>query len=195
MKLKPSKNIKDPSKIKLKEEKPQAKINFNISFFVKIVFLVILLVIIGMILYYFLYKVIMKKKHSESIIKIPPYPKFLAHLEKISFNKKDDRNIIEKKLSELTEILKELIYEDFTFNAISETTTELLMSLREIDFDSNIADALKKNFDEIDMIKFAKAPVEFSNLNAYIQIIKKLGNKIHNYKLLMISKEEKDENI
>ncbi|MCK4799207.1 MAG: hypothetical protein KAT05_17675 [Spirochaetes bacterium] len=184
------KNIKDPSKIELRKEKEQVKIAFHFSTYIKIILFIIGFILLAMIIYYFLYKKIMKKRKEDEIKKLPPYQRFLADLEIILFDVKDDRKIVEKKLSELTEILKELIYGELFFNAPSETTKELIISLKQTEFDPNIIAILNDLFNEIDMIKFAKAPVNYDRLKYYVDTIRKLGNKIHNYKMSILKEEE-----
>lgn len=176
-------NIKDPSSIEIKKEKEQANFPFYFSFYLKIILAIILIIISALIIYNFLYKYIMKFKNNAENKKIPPYQMFLIKLEKLEFNKNDDRKTFEIKLSELTEILKELIYKEFSLNAPSETTNELIISLKKINFDQDIILLLNNILNEIDMIKFAKAPIKFDRLSFYIKSIKDIGYKIHNYKL------------
>jgi hypothetical protein len=176
------KNIKDTTSIKLKKEKDQAHFPFYFSFYFKIFLIIIVILIIALVLYYFIYNYIMKKNQKEKYDNIPPYQMFLVKLEKILFTKNDDRKVIEKKLSELTEIFKELIHNELSSNAPSETTKELMISLRKINLDSNITKEINQLLNEIDMVKFAKAPVEYNRLLLYLKSIKNFGNEIHNYK-------------
>jgi cbb3-type cytochrome oxidase subunit 3 len=182
-KLDAIKNIKDPTSIELKKEKEQAKFPFYFSFYFKIILLIFLILIIALVIYYYLYKYIMNKKQNKNSENIPPYQMFLAKLEMILFKKNDDRKSIEKKLSELTEIFKELIYKELSLYATSETTKELIISLRKTNLDLEITKAINILLDEIDMIKFAKAPTDINKLLFYVKSIKKFGGEIHNYKL------------
>ncbi len=176
-------NIKDPSSIEIKKEKDQASFPFYFSFYLKIITAIFLILIAALIIYHFLYKYIMKIRNNDKLKNIPPYQMFLVKLEKLSFKRNDDRKTIELKLSKLTEIFKELIYKEFSLNAPSETTNELIISLKKITFDQNLVLLLNNLLKEIDMIKFAKAPIEFDRLSFYIRSIKEIGNKIHSYKL------------
>ncbi len=174
-------NIDDPSKIELKKEKEQEKFNFKFGFILKIVLLIIALIFIGLVLYYFLHKYIMKlkPKDKEFVKKLPPYEKFLYDIERVNFQVNDQRIVVEEKLSILTEALKELITTEFNMNAIAETTKELIINLREINFDTEITNSINRLFSEMDMIKFAKAPYDYDKLLYYYNNIKELGAKIN----------------
>lgn len=189
------KNIKDTSMIELKKEKPQAKISFILTPFVKIILFILIIAFIAMILYYFVYKKIMKKRIDEKEKKIPPFEKFMMELARVLFEVNDDRDIIEKKLSLLTEILKELIYNEFSFNAPAETTKELILSLKQSDFDQDLVGSLDNNLTQIDLIKFAKAPADFNKLKEYVDIVKQLGIDLHEYKKYLITEKENNENL
>jgi len=177
------KNIKDPSKIELKKEKKQAKIPYKFSFHIKIIILIIFLIFFGSLLYYILYKIIKKKLFKDKNISIPPFDDFLREISIIDFLNTDDRKTIENKLSYLTEILKKLIYKEFSFNAVSETTTELIFSLRNINFKEDIITDIQNTLMEIDLIKFAKGNFDIKKLKFFIKSVKELGINIHNYKL------------
>jgi len=185
------KKIKDPSKIELKKEKLQEKMPFIFSGYIKIILIVLLIILIGLILYYIVYKMIFKNREGKiEQNKLSPYENFLAKLEIINFDKNDDRKTIELKLSELTEIVKELIFLEFALNAPSETTKELIYSLRNINFENNLILSIKSLLEEIDMIKFAKASYDFDRLIYQKEAIRKLGNNIHQYNLDLIKKSE-----
>ena len=134
----------------------------------------------------------MNKKQKEKYENIPPYQMFLAKLEMILFKKNDDRKLIEKKLSELIEVFKELIFKELSLNAPSETTKELMKSLRKINLDQDMTKAINILLNEIDMIKFAKAQTDFNRLLFYLNSIKNFAEKIHNYKLSLEPIENKN---
>lgn len=185
------KNLKDPGSIELKKEKGQAKFPFYFSFYLKVLIIIIIILIFALISYYFFYKFIMNKKQKEKYDNISPYHIFLAKIEMIVFKKNDGRKIIEKKLSEVTEIFKELIYKELSLNAPSETTRELIISLRKISLDSEIIKSIEVLLYKIDMIKFAKAPTDLDKLYSYLKSIKEFGKKIHDYKLSLVPIENK----
>ncbi|MBN2547399.1 MAG: hypothetical protein JXB50_16465 [Spirochaetes bacterium] len=184
------KKIKDPSKIELKKEKPQAKMPFRFSFYIKVILIILLIVLIGLLTYYFIYKLIFKSKEKHSQNNLSPYENFLVKIEKLNFSINDDRKKVEIKLSQMSEILKELIFMEFSFNAPSETTNELILTLRNIYFDQNLIVRIKDILEETDLIKFAKAKYEIENLENKKETLKKLGTEIHQYKLVQINKQE-----
>lgn len=174
-------NITDPSKIELKKEKEQEKFNFKFDFILKILAIILGIILLGAILYYFLYKYLFKinPKDKEFVKKLSPYEKFLYTIERINFDINEERILVEEKLSILTEALKELITNEFNMNAISETTKELIINLREINFNIEITNIINKLFNEIDMVKFAKASYDYDRLLYYYNTIKELGVKIN----------------
>jgi hypothetical protein len=182
------KNTKDLSKIELKKEKEQAAMPYKIPYYILIILIILGFSLIGCILYFFIYKKMMKEKKSDEKNKLPPYEEFLANIARIEFNKDDDRLSIELKLSNLTEILKTLIYEEFSFNAKAETTYELIINLKNIKFKNELIADINRILTEIDMIKFAKANVDFEKLNDYIRNISNLGFEIHSYKVSLLEK-------
>ncbi|HOV15186.1 MAG TPA: hypothetical protein PK771_12935, partial [Spirochaetota bacterium] len=174
------KNIDDPSKVVLRKEKDIANINFTFGPYVKIIIIVIAILLLGMIIYFVLYKFVFKKKNSESVkLKLPPYENFLKNISQISFDPNDERVVTENKLSILTEVLKELIYDEYQLNAPSETTKELIRSLRDIGFKEEIVLEMNTLYTEIDLIKFAKAPYNYDRLVVFVNKIKDLGSKIN----------------
>jgi hypothetical protein len=191
------KNLNDPSKIELRKEKEQAKFSFRFEPYVIIILIVLGVILIGLILYFVLYKQFMKKKNVKvQKKKLPPYEEFLASAAKVDFDMKEERIVIENKLSFLTEILKELIYNEYSLNAPSETTRELINSLQEINFDSEITVQINKLFQEIDMIKFAKSEYDYDKLVYFLSSIKNLGSNINNiYKAKIELEEKKDAHI
>jgi len=195
-------NITDPSKIELRKEKDQEKFSFKFGFILLIILGTILLIIVGLIIYYLLHKYLtrLNPKDNEFVKNLPPYEKFLYDIERVSFNVNDERVVVEEKLSILTEALKELITNEFKMNAISETTKELILNLRDINFDPQITNEINRLFNEIDMVKFAKAFYDYDRLLYYYNTIKELGSRVnclYKEKIAIenenqIKKEEKD---
>lgn len=176
------KKIEDKSKIELKKQKEQAEIPFQFSFYLIILLIGLGIILLFLIMYYIFYNLIFKKKNDKVASLIPPYEEFLSKVEKVKFEKNEDRKETELKLSLLTEYLKELIYKEFSFNAPSETTKELINSLREQAFTPELITSIRNLLEEIDLIKFAKAPYDIENLNEQKKKIVKLGQEIHLYK-------------
>ncbi len=190
--IKNIKNTKDPTKIKLKKEKNQANMPFVFSFYLIILLIITVLFFIGAFLYFFIYKKMMKERKNPEKNKLPPYEEFLAEMVKINFDRDDERKIVEKKLSGLTEILKKLIYNEFSLNAPSETTYELTLTLRKKKFENDLIAKISKTFNEIDMIKFAKAEADYDRIMDYVRIIGDMGKDIHFYSISLSEKENFD---
>ena len=128
-----------------------------------------------------MYKFIFKRKNGKENekTKLPPYENFLKNVSQINFDPNDERPATENKLSILTEVLKELIYDEYQLNAPSETTKELIRSLRDIGFKEEIVIDMNTFYTEIDLIKFAKAPYNYDRLILFLNKIKDLGSRIN----------------
>ena len=165
----------------LKKEKDIAPFNFNIKPYIWIIVLVVLIAIIIVISIILIMKFIKKKKSpiKQKIEKKEPYKDFLYAINNINFKESDDRIATETKLSLLTEALKELIHEEFLTGAYSETTRELIHSLRKINFDAALTNEINRIFTKLDMIKFAKAPFLLTELENYFADTKNLGSSIN----------------
>lgn len=186
------KKIDDKTKIELKKEKEQAEIPFQFAFYLKVIFFIILTILLIIVAYYIFYKILFKKNNLSQSNLLPPYEDFLAKVERITFNKDQSRSEIELKLSELTEILKELIYRDFSLNAPSETTRELVISLRELSFEPQLIINIRSVLEEIDLIKFAKAPYDIDRLLEQKEKVKKIGSIIHQYSESILREKESE---
>jgi len=190
--LEAAKNIQDPSKIELKPEKDQEKFGFNFKPYVKLIIIILIALACAAVVFYLLYNYFIKKKFMEvKKADISPYERFLANINMIVFEPDEDRKESEYKLSILSESLKELIFGEFTINAPSETTRELIRTLKLNNFDEDITFIINKLFTEMDMIKFAKAPYDFDRLQFFYGKIKELGEKINElYKYKNLEKKE-----
>jgi len=175
------KNISDPSSIEIKKEKGAADLPFFFSFYLKIILIVLFLAALALLGYHFFYKHIIKGKFGKNII-LSPYEKFLFRMEKIHFTENESRASVDKKLSELSEAFKELVYNDFKLNALSETTKELLISLRTFSVNEEIVHKVSALFNDMDLVKFAKAPVSINKLDIFYSSLKDIGSEIHGYK-------------
>lgn len=191
------KKIDDPSKIILRKEKDIVSIKFNFSPYIKIIIIVLLIIAAGLVTYFVLYRLIFKKKGDNKGVakKLPPYENFLKNISMLCFDQNDARIITENKLSILTETLKELIYDEFSLNAPSETTRELIRSLRNLNFKEELIIEINNLFTEIDLIKFAKADYDYENLVSFLNKIKDLGSRINNYYKERNNSEEKNVNV
>ena len=191
------KSILDPSKIELRKEKEQAKFNFVILPYLKVILIILFVILAGLVIYFFLYRKFGKLKGTEaSVKKLPPYEQFLADISRIEFGINDSRIETENKLSLLTEILKELIYREYSLNAPSETTRELVTSLKQINFNDEILLEINRLFFEIDMIKFARSEYDYDGLVFFLGAIKSLGERINTiYRMNIAGSGETDDNI
>lgn len=173
--------VKDPKEIQLKNEAAQADFKF---YFLK--YLIILLIILAVaFLITLIIKIItdrLKPKappvDPESLI--PPYDRFIKKIAKIKLEN-EEQGEIELRLSEMSECVKDLIRDEFSFNAEAETTRELVKSLRKIDFDEEIIQTINSLFHKMDMIKFARAAADKDAYDRVYDEINLLGKKIHNY--------------
>jgi len=190
--LEAAKNIQDPSKIELKQEKEQEKFSFNFRPYIKIIVIILIALFCAAVIFYLLYNYFIKKKFKDvKKADISPYERFLANMNMIVFETDDDRKEAEYKLSILSESLKELIFGEFSINAPSETTRELIRTLKLNNFDEDTTFIINKLFTEMDMIKFAKAPYDFERLQFFYGKIKELGERIHElYKYKNLEKKE-----
>jgi hypothetical protein len=86
-------------------------------------------------------------------------------------------------LSGISCALKELITQTFNFdaqlNAKSETTRELLRSMRNANIDDVLVSNIAAVFNSMDMVKFAKANINQDVFNDYVQNIRQFGSKIN----------------
>jgi hypothetical protein len=164
----------------LRKDKNIAPFNFNIKPYIWIIVLVIIIVVIIIITIILIRKFIKKKKEpiKQKIEKREPYQEFLSTIKNIDFKESDDRVATETKLSLLTEALRVLIHEEFLTGAYSETTRELILSLRKINFNAALTNDINRIFTKLDMIKFAKAPFLLTELENYLTEIENLGGNI-----------------
>ena len=94
-----------------------------------------------------------------------------------------DRKETEVNLSGMSCALKELITQTFNFetqsNAKSETTRELLHSMRRENIDDVLISNIGAVFNSMDMVKFAKANINQEVFDDYAKNIREFGNKIN----------------
>ncbi|MGK9475218.1 hypothetical protein [Melioribacter sp. OK-6-Me] len=123
----------------------------------------ILLIIIGILillmLIYVGYRYWKKKKsmtEEEAVIKIPPHEKALASLKELEGKKLWQQGFIKEYHSEITEIIRRYFEERFGFNALEQTSAEIIDELKKSKDGRNIIDTAEKFFSNADMVKFAK---------------------------------------
>ncbi|HBD93118.1 MAG: hypothetical protein A2015_06950 [Spirochaetes bacterium GWF1_31_7] len=181
--------IKEPEKIELKNNKDIYKFRFYFENILLLIFIVILIVFIILIVYKFIIKRLIKsKKNKDSSNAISSFEKFISDLEKIRLET-EDRKEYEMKISVLSETFKEFIYRLLAFNAVSETTRELISSLRESQVENELIYKTSTILNKLDMIKFAKASVTKEQFYEYIDSIKDIGVNINNFVKLKNERE------
>jgi hypothetical protein len=181
------KKVEDPSTIELRASLPQEKFRLYFEGWLLLALIVIVLSILAVIIYRYVIKRLRSKMLSEEkscdpLDKLSPYEKFLFMMETNSAYSAD-RKETEIRLSGISCALKELITQTFNFdaqlNAKSETTRELLRSMRNTNIDDVLVSNIAAVFNSMDMVKFAKANINQDVFNDYVQNIRQFGSKIN----------------
>lgn len=181
------KNVEDPSTIELRSPLPQEKFRLYFENWI-ILILVVVALAIGAVL---IYQLIIKKIHAKTsdgetsgdpTDSLSAYEKFLFVMEN-NCKYSSERKETEVKLSEMSSALKELIMHTFNFenplNTKSETTRELLYSMRHENIDDVLISNIGAVFNSMDMVKFAKANIDQNVFNDYVKSIRDFGSKIN----------------
>ena len=181
------KKIEDPSTIELRASLPQEKFRLYFEGWLIFALIVVILSILAVIIYRYIIKRLRSKMLSEEescdpLDKLSPYEKFLFLMENHG-TYSTDRKETERQLSGISCALKELITQTFNFdtqlNATSETTRELLRSMRSANIDDVLVSNIVAVFNSMDMVKFAKANINQDVFNDYVQNIRQFGSKIN----------------
>jgi hypothetical protein len=181
------KKVEDPSTIELRASLPQEKFRLYFEGWLLLALIVVILSILAVIIYRYVIKRLRSKMLSEEescdpLDKLSPYEKFLFMMETNSAYSAD-RKETEIRLSGISCALKELITQTFNFdaqlNAKSETTRELLRSMRNANIDDVLVSNIAAVFNSMDMVKFAKANINQDVFNDYVQNIRQFGSKIN----------------
>ncbi len=179
------KSSEDPQEIKfLKPPEDLEKFSFEFSGIVKTISILLLILLLGLISYYILYNFIFKKKNDNRgrDPNLSPYEQFLVDINRINFDINDSSESTSLKISQLTEVYKELISNAFHKNAPASTTNELISILRSIRIDSDSVNTIKKLFNRLDMVKFAKSSITYDELMEARELIVKSATEInHSY--------------
>ena len=181
------KKVEDPSTVELRPSLPQEKFRLYFEGWLLLALIVVILSILAVIIYRYVIKRLRSKMLSEEescdpLDKLSPYEKFLFMMETNSAYSAD-RKETEIRLSGISCALKELITQTFNFdaqlNAKSETTRELLRSMRNANIDDVLVSNIAAVFNSMDMVKFAKANINQDVFNDYVQNIRQFGSKIN----------------
>ncbi len=137
----------------------------------------VVLVAIIILLFYFIRKWKRKKRGYIPLKpKEPPYIIALRELDRLKEDKLWQKNKVKYYHTRLTDILRNYIEGRYEINAMEQTTSEILSSLKASSFNDNrLFSKLKEILDLADMVKFAKfKPLPQENetnmLDAYIFI-------------------------
>lgn len=179
------KKVEDPSTIELRSPLPQEKFRLYFEDWLLLIIIIVILAIAAVLIY----QRIIKKFHSKTsdnqkggdpLDKLGAYEKFLFMMEN-NCEYSADRKETEIKLSGMSSALKELIMHTFeaTSNAKSETTRELLYSMRHENIDDVLISNIGAVFNSMDMVKFAKAGIDQNAFNDYVKNIREFGSKIN----------------
>lgn len=181
------KKVEDPSTIELRPALPQEKFRLYFEGWLILIIVIVVLAILAVLIY----QRIIKKLHSKTsdnqknvdpLDKLSAYEKFLFMMEN-NCKYSADRKETEIKLSGMSSALKELIMHTFHFeatsNAKSETTRELLYSMRHENIDDVLISNIGAVFNSMDMVKFAKAGIDQNVFNDYVKNMREFGSKIN----------------
>lgn len=181
------KKIEDPSTIELRASLPQEKFRLYFEGWLIFILIVVVLAILAVIIYRIIIKKLKSKtsdnqKESNPLNNLSAYEKFLFMMETHCIYSAD-RKETEVNLSGMSCALKELITQTFNFetqsNAKSETTRELLHSMRRENIDDVLISNIGAVFNSMDMVKFAKANINQEVFDDYAKNIREFGNKIN----------------
>lgn len=179
--------IEDPSTIELCSSLPQEKFRLYFESWLILILVVIALAIATVLIYQHIIKKLHTKtpdseKNTDPLDKLSAYEKFLFTMEN-NCKYSSERKETEIKLSEMSSALKELIMYTFNFetplNTKSETTRELLFSMRRENIDDVLISNIGAVFNSMDMVKFAKANIDQNVFNDYVKNIREFGSKIN----------------
>jgi len=139
---------------------------------------VLLAVVLGFLVFYYL----KKRKKDEPIFRVAPKPKLPPHrialdaLEELRYKKLWQSGRIKEYHTELTDIIREYIYNRFQIHAHEFTSNEIMESLEQTSINEEVRDKLKATLILADLVKFAKEqplPVEHdASLNNAIDFVK-----------------------
>jgi hypothetical protein len=190
------KNIEEPDSQLLREVKPQEKFRFQPGLFLMVMIIVLVLLAAGAVIFYLLWIHVFRKRKSRDLSSatLPPYQLFLARLEQITIQVSSESRLnIEKKISLLGEAVRELLYGDFKIEAPTETTRELIRHLKKMNFDYETTLKTEVLFEEMDMIKFARAPVDQGHCDELVFKARQLGSTIHDLYMQKLEEQVKED--
>jgi len=124
------------------------------------ILLIILIVVVVIVGVYFLYRYYRKKKlgivPQKKIIKLPPYRIALDSLSELETKKLWQQGMIKEYHSEITGIIRKYFEDKFNFRALEMTSSEVLLSLKNINDTREIVEITDEFLNNADLVKFAK---------------------------------------
>jgi hypothetical protein len=116
------------------------------------------LAILGLALWYFLRR---QRKSSPVPVfekpKIPPYKTAIEHLEELRHKKLWQNGHVKTYYSEMTDIVRVYIQNQFGVPAVEMTTDEILIGIKPLQINDEAVNKLKHCLQLADLVKFAKA--------------------------------------
>lgn len=116
-------------------------------------------ILVVLMLVYVAYRYWKNKKRmtmEKAVVKIPPHEKALTSLKELEAKKLWQQGFIKEYHSEITEIIRRYFEERFGFNALEQTSAEIIEELKKSNDGRIIIDTAEKFFSNADMVKFAK---------------------------------------
>jgi hypothetical protein len=129
------------------------------------------------LLAYLGYRLYLKLRKIQELAKAPPLPwdEAMGSLNRLPFKEWLDKGLIQKYYYALSEIIKKYIERRFGFNAVEQTTTEIIYSLKynKIEYREEFGGFLQK----ADRVKYAKLIPTYQEIEDSLQQAKDLVQK------------------
>ena len=133
-----------------------------------------ILILIGIIIFLFYYYKKMKQGKplfKKEVIR-PAHEIAFEELEKLLGKSYLEEKKYKQFFSELSDIFKHYLENRFFITAMEETTTELLASLQEIDYQDGTFEKVKEILDLSDLVKFAKYEPQAEEIEKTVELTK-----------------------
>lgn len=152
----------------------------------------ILIAIIIMLLGYLVYKKLKKKERIKQEQDIPdprtPYEKAVAKLEELIAKRLLEQDKVKEYYTELSEIVRTYIEEEFKIPATQLTSNELIKRLKD-EMRIEIMIALREFLEISDLVKFAKYIPQLERIHRNTQDAKNLLDMMNNFSIEKKNKE------
>lgn len=135
------------------------------------------LVLLAASLLFIGFRIIKKFKKQRAIEQPlpPPWIQALAAIENIPVQEWLAKGAIKKFYYTLSEILKQYLERRFGFNAVEQTTTEIIHNLKQLRIASS--DDFRKFFNHADLVKYAKFSPPDEELKGTVKVVRNLIEK------------------